>query len=88
MTAKYIVKERSRNVPTWVKPGWGPNGWKRSTKWGPWRTVSKHESACAAGEAVRSQKYTTGFTRAAVFFKGRRLSDSQVWDLRRAEGER
>lgn len=86
---KFIVKERSWNVPTRVKTGWSrTGGWHDAVRWGPWRTVARFDSPSAAFEAARAQKYTVGFTRAAVFYRGVRLSVRELGGLIIAERER
>lgn len=85
--ASYIVKVRSFTVPCRIRPGYGRNGWRDSTKWSEWKTVQAFESAKDAWEFSRSSRFSVGLQRAGVFLRGRWLRDQELHQLTLAETE-
>lgn len=67
----FLVRVRSYDVPTRIKSGRGRGtGWRDSTKWSPWKTVSKfvtYEQAEVARDAFKKN----GLQQVVVFYQGK-----------------
>ena len=70
MTKKYLVK-KAEYAGTYRNPYRRGGG---GMKWGPWKTISKHDSL---EEAIAASVVTVGLSKRAVFYGRERITDGQ-----------